>query len=104
MICKGQSAMVKKALPREAAEQVAVAGLNFLASDMEHLGGFLAATGLGPQNLREAAREPEFLAAVLQYLMQDESLLLAFAANAVVDPQTVAAADLVLNPPGDSFP
>jgi hypothetical protein len=93
--------MAKKPLHEEAAEQIAVAALNFLASDMDHLGGFLAATGLGPQNLRESARDPAFLAGVLRYIMQDESLVLAFAANASVPPETVIQADLVLNPPGD---
>jgi hypothetical protein len=91
----------KKTTHKAAAEQIAIAGLNFLTSDMEHLGGFLAATGLGPQNLRESARQPEFLAAVLQHIMQDESLLLAFAAHASVAPETVAHADFALNPPGD---
>jgi hypothetical protein len=88
---------------REAAEQIAVAALNFLSTDAEHLGGFLAATGLGPHNLREAARDPDFLAGVLHHIMQDESLLLAFAANASVSPETVAQADLVLNPPEDGI-
>jgi Protein of unknown function (DUF3572) len=94
---------MKKALPREAAEHIAIAALNYLASDAEHLGGFLAATGLGPQNLRESAREPEFLAAVLRYIMQDEALLLAFADKASVSPETVVHADLVLNPPADGL-
>jgi hypothetical protein len=91
----------RKPTPTAAAEQIAVAALNYLAADAAHLGGFLAATGLGPQNLRESARQPEFLGAVLRYLMQDESLLLAFADGAGVSPETVAHADFALNPPGD---
>ncbi len=54
----------------DAAEQVAVLALNFLAADAERLGGFLAATGIGPANLRQAAREPQFLAGVLRHLMR----------------------------------
>ena len=33
---------------REAAQTLAVSALSFLASEPEHLGGFLAATGIGP--------------------------------------------------------
>jgi hypothetical protein len=88
---------------KDAAEQIAVVALNYLASDPEHLGGFLAATGIGPHNLRDAAREPHFLAGVLRYLMQDESLLLAFAANAGFTPEMVVQADVVLSPENYGF-
>jgi hypothetical protein len=88
---------------KDAAEQIAVAALNYLASDPEHLGGFLAATGIGPHNLRESARDPHFLAGVLRYIMQDESLLLAFAANAGFPPEMVVQADVVLNPENYGF-
>ena len=91
--------MTKKPIAAtEAAEQLAILGLNYLASDPEILLRFLEATGLGPQTLREAARDPAFLASVLRYMTQDESLLLAFAANVGVEPGQVAAADAVLSP------
>jgi hypothetical protein len=103
VISKGRDIVGKKPLHMEAAEQIAVAGLNYLASDAEHLGSFLAATGLGPHNLRGVAGEPEFLAGVVRYLMQDEALLLSFCGHANVAPETVMQADMVLNPPGDEM-
>jgi Protein of unknown function (DUF3572) len=43
---------------RHAAEALAVAALGFIASEPERLGRFLAMTGIGPDSLRAAAREP----------------------------------------------
>jgi hypothetical protein len=84
---------------REEAEQIAIGALGFLASDPERLGRFLAITGLGPENLRAAAREPGFLGQVLGHLAEDESLLMAFAANASESPDRVAAAHQALAGP-----
>ena len=50
----------KDSARREAAETLAVAALAFLAAEPEHLGGFLAATGIGPDQIRKAAARPEF--------------------------------------------
>lgn len=74
------------------AEDVALKALAFLVSDMDRLGRFLATTGLGPDTIRRAANEPGFLAAVLDYLGSNESLLLMFATNAQLDPAKVAEA------------
>lgn len=81
------------------AERIAVAALGFLASDEERLGRFLAVTGLGPDNLRQAALQPGFLGQVLGYLAEDEALLLAFAADAGEPPDRVAAAHRALAGP-----
>jgi Protein of unknown function (DUF3572) len=69
----------KPQLPQ--AELLAIAGLHYLADDGERLGRFLTLTGIGPADLRAAAGEPHLLAAVLEYLLGDEPLLLAFCAN-----------------------
>jgi hypothetical protein len=74
------------------AETVAISALAFLAGDMQRLGRFLALTGLGPGELREQAQSPRLLAAVLEHLSQDESLLLAFAATQRLDPKLVGEA------------
>ncbi len=81
---------------RDQAETLAIEALGFLAADMERLDRFTAVTGLGPETLREAAGSPGFLAGVLAHLLEDEALLLAFAAEAGVDPARVAAAQAVL--------
>jgi hypothetical protein len=84
---------------REQAQDIAIGALGFLAADPERLGRFLAITGLGPENLRAAASEPGFLGQVLGHLAEDESLLLAFAANAGESPDRVAAAHRLLGGP-----
>ena len=76
----------------EAAESLAVQALAFLAADAERLGSFLAASGLGPGEIRAAAREPDFLAGVLEYVASDEPLLVAFAEAAGINPAEVASA------------
>jgi len=77
---------------RAAAEALAVAALGFIASEPERLGRFLAMTGIGPDSLRAAAREPQFLLGVLDHLAADEPLLLAFAAENSIDPSAVIKA------------
>jgi hypothetical protein len=77
-------------------EALAIAALGFLASDPERLSRFLALSGLGPGNLRQAAAEPSFLLAVLDHLAGDERLLVAFAAEHGVAPGAVAAARAAL--------
>jgi len=73
-------------------QDLAVAALGFLAAEPERLGRFLATTGIGPDSIRAAAREPRFLLGVLDHLAADEPLLLAFAAENAVDPSTVIQA------------
>lgn len=77
---------------RAAAEELAIAALGFIAAEPERLGRFLAITGLGPDSIRDAAREPRFLAGVLDHIAADESLLLAFAAEHEIDPDTLMRA------------
>ena len=82
------------------AEEIAVSALGFLAADIQRLGRFLALTGIGPGELRAEARTPRVLAAVLEHLLQDESLLLVFAAGNGIAPNLVAPAHAVLEQQG----
>ena len=66
-------------MTRELAESVAIQALTFLAEEPERLDRFLALTGIGPESLRDAAREPNFLLGVLDHLAGDERLLHEFA-------------------------
>jgi hypothetical protein len=77
---------------REAAEMLAIQALGFIAAEPERLEAFLAATGLTLDRLRESATEPDFLAGVLEHMLADESLLLAFAESVAIDPAAVARA------------
>jgi hypothetical protein len=81
---------------REAAEILAIQALSFIAAEPERLNGFLGATGLTLERLRESANEPDFLAGVLEHMLGDESLLLAFAESAAIDPAGVTRARTAL--------
>jgi len=79
-------------MPREAAEALALQGLKFLAEDALRMRRFLDLTGLEPADVRARAGTSEVLAAVLEHLSGDESLLLVFAAGHGVPPQSIAQA------------
>jgi hypothetical protein len=89
---------MKKPLPaaREAAEMLAVQALSFIAEDPERMTGFLSATGLEPGQIRTGAREKGFFAGVLEHMLADESLLVAFADSAGINPAEIARARAAL--------
>jgi secreted protein with Ig-like and vWFA domain len=77
---------------RQKAETLAIQGLAFIAADPERLARFLELTGVAPSEIRAAARTQGFLAGVLEHMLGDESLLIAFAADAGIAPGEVARA------------
>jgi hypothetical protein len=81
---------------QEAAGELAITALSFIAAEPEALGRFLALTGIDPQSIRAAAREPGFLLGVLDFLAGDEQLLLGFANANDIDPEDVARAQIAL--------
>ena len=83
-------------ISREAAESLAVQALGYLSGEPERLGRFLALSGLGPETIRAAAGDPQFLAGVLEYVTGDEDLLVAFAQASGVSPDEVMRAQTVL--------
>jgi hypothetical protein len=90
---KGRSQGRKPGPERQrAAEALAIDALGFIAAEPERLGRFLAVTGIGPDSIRQAARELHFLAGVLDHLASDERLLMDFAAEHEVDPDDVMRA------------
>jgi Protein of unknown function (DUF3572) len=88
-------------LGKAAAESIAIEVLTFLARNPARLDRFFALSGLGRDNLRAAAGEPGFLAAILDHLASDESVLLAFAADSGHAPATIAKARDILSPPAE---
>ena len=87
----------------EDGQDLAVEALMFLAGDPSRLDRFLAATGLGPHNLRQAATDPGFSLAVLDYLAADERLVVAFAAETDRAPEDVMRViEGVRGPPPES--
>lgn len=77
---------------RAEAEEIGLAALVFMTEDADRLGHFLNDTGFSPDELRSAAGSPETLAAVLDYLLNDESMLMVFAAGADLDPSAIGPA------------
>jgi hypothetical protein len=81
---------------RQAACDLAIEALGYIAGDPELLARFLAATGLEGGSIRDAAAEPEFLLGVLEHVCSDERLLVAFATHADIGPEDIATAKLAL--------
>jgi aminoglycoside/choline kinase family phosphotransferase len=71
---------------------MAIQALNFIAEEPERLARFLDMTCIEAPQIRAAARQAGFLAGVLEHMLGDESLLIAFASNAGIDPAEVARA------------
>jgi hypothetical protein len=94
----------KQSANLDSARSLAVRALAFIAADSDRLNRFLNLTGLGPHNLRTAAADPAFLSSVLDYLVSDEELLVAFAGDAGLKPEAVARAHAALRGPTEGEP
>ncbi len=82
--------------------EAAISALGYLAGHPGRLDRFLALSGLGPHNLRAAAADPAFLISVLDYVVGDERLLVAFAADQGWRPEEVVRArDALASPRPD---
>lgn len=80
------------------AEILAITALSFLAEDQERMVRFLNLTGIDPAEIRSLATSPAFFVAILDHLLSDEGLLLAFATNQQIRPETVVQARHSLAP------
>ncbi len=81
---------------RDAALELAISALGFIASERDELSRFLALTGIDHGSIRTAAEEPGFLGGVLAYIAGNEHTLLAFAAHAGVAPEEIEKARIIL--------
>jgi len=86
---------------REAAEAVAVQALGFLAADGERLDRFLALSGLNASEIRAAAIEPGFLTGVLDHVVSDDRVLMAFAEDSGLTPADIEKAHAALTGGGE---
>lgn len=84
------------AFSRQKAEVIAAGVLAWLSADSARLSAFLAATGANPHELSHALDRPDFLLAVLDFLMADEGLLLACCAELDIPPEHPAQARAAL--------
>jgi Protein of unknown function (DUF3572) len=76
----------------EAPEIIGLKALAFLAGDSEALERFVALSGADAASIRARAAEPEFLTAVLDYLLANETLLLAFCETESLEPRDIHVA------------
>ena len=84
--------MTDKRQKQENAEALAIRALGFIAADPDLLPRFLAITGIDASAIRQAAREPGFLAGVLQFIAAHEPTLMRFSEESGTPPQDVGAA------------
>ena len=86
----------------DAAQQIALEALAYVAADADLSGHFLAQAGADARDLRAAAADPAFLGFVLDFLLLDDATVLAFAGHSGRRPEDVAVARAHL--PGGDLP
>jgi len=62
----------------EQAEEIAIEALGWLAGNEDLCPVFLASTGAAAEDLRALARDPAFLASVLEFVTMDDAWVVAF--------------------------
>ena len=75
-----------------AQSDIALRFMRFLAADLERLEALMAHTGLGQQDFATRAEDPQFQAFLLDYGLENESLLLEFASNEALPPEAILRA------------
>ena len=80
--------------------ELAIAILEWLANEPDMLSRFLALSGLSPHDLRSAMNDTGFHAGLLDFIMQHEPSLVAFAASSGYSPEQIAAAWNRISGPG----
>ena len=83
-------------MDREKAETIALQALSFLAKDDELLEHFLTSSGLTPQELKKRFREPDLLGGVLDAILGNDTVLLAFCNATTLSPDTLVKASRAL--------
>jgi hypothetical protein len=80
------------------AEGIAIQVLNFIVTDDDRIVQFLNVTGLQPETMRDAAKSPDFLLGVLEYVSKDEGLLKAVEQELDIRPAAILVAIVHLSP------
>ncbi len=75
----------------ETAETLALQALGWLAGIDEAVDRFLALSGLSATELRDRAEDPELLAAVVDFILSEDSLARNFCETAGIDALTLHA-------------
>lgn len=90
--------MANKAQSADAAS-IGVAALGWIAADGELINRFMNLTGIEADAIRQAAREPGFLAGVLEFLLAHEPTLMRFCEENDLDPAQIGKAHAALSGP-----
>ena len=94
-----------KAPPRmtdDVAEAIALQAVAYLLADEDLMTGFLGASGCTPENLRGRLKDRGFLVGALDYVLSDDSVVIAFARYIDVAPETPLHARERLAPTGSA--
>ena len=81
-------------------DEIADLCLTHLVNNPEQLADFMSITGLSPNNLKRAASDGTLATGLIDYVVQNEPLLLAICQSASIKPDAVMRAWAKLNPAG----
>ncbi len=73
------------------ARELAGKALIYIAQDPDRIGRFLAQSGVGPAEIRTRTQDAAFLGGILDHLLSNEPMLIAFAEWADIEPSSVTA-------------
>jgi hypothetical protein len=90
--------MRRSATPQDA-ETIALNALGFLVDSTEALDRFMHQSGVDATTIRARTQERDFLAAVLDFLMANEALLMDFCETTRTEPKVVQRAIYELSGP-----
>lgn len=76
-------------LSENRAKEIAAEALGFIAGDADMTAAMLDASGLQPGDLRRAAGQPEFYLFLLDFILQDDDRVRAFAESQTIRPEAV---------------
>lgn len=89
-------------MQKDAAQTIALQALGWIAGNDDLFPAFLTATGASLTELRSRADDPVFLAAVLDFLLQEDPWVLDFCRENGLPPQDLQTARAAL--PGGDLP
>ena len=86
--------------PQPTLEELADICLTHLAQNPEQLADFMGIAGFSPDGLRRAVGTKSFALGLLDYVVQNEELLLAVSASSSLQPETIMRVWAKHNPSG----
>lgn len=89
-------------MQQEAVQSLALQAAAWLAGESDMLGHFLGATGMSVEDLRDRLEDPEFQAALLDFVLMDDSWVVNCATHCGIRPEDLL--DLRRHLPGGDAP